>query len=115
MSFLFGDTGDFFGLDIGSTGIRLVELKPGGGNAKTLVKYAFLPLDSTIAMSDAKGDQQKLGQAVSQLVSQARLSTKNVAVGITSSRVFTTIATIDRLPESELTKAIPLQADSLIP
>jgi type IV pilus assembly protein PilM len=115
MSFFFGDTSDFFGLDIGSTGIRLVELKPGGGNTRALVKYAFLPLDSTIAMSDAKADQQKLGQAVSQLVSQARLNTKNVAVGITSSRVFTTIATIDRLPESELAKAIPLQADSLIP
>lgn len=115
MSLFSGDTDDFFGLDIGSTAIRLVHLKPVGSGPKALVKYAFLPLDSTVSMSDSKADQQKLAQSVGQLVSQARLNTKNVAVGITSSRVFTTVANVDRLPESELAKAIPLQADSLIP
>lgn len=115
MNLFSGGDGDFFGLDIGSTAIRLAYLKSVGTGPKALIKYAYLPLDSTIAISDSKADQQKLAQAVSQLVSQARLNTKNVAVGITSSRVFTTVANVDRLPESELSRAIPLQADSLIP
>jgi type IV pilus assembly protein PilM len=115
MSLLFGDTDDFFGLDIGSTAIRLVQLKSVGTGPKSLIKYAFLPLDSTIAMSDSKADQQKLAQSIAQLVGQARLSTKNVAVGIQSNRVFTTVATIDKLPEADLAKAIPFQADGLIP
>lgn len=111
---LLGVTTDFFGLDIGSTAIRLVELR-GSGSVKALVKYAYVPLDSTIAMSDSKADQQKLAQAVSQLVGQARVSTKNVAVGIPSNRVFTTVADVDRLPNAELAKAIRYQADALIP
>lgn len=112
-SFLSGVT-SFFGLDIGSTAIRLVELS-GGGGAKTLTKYAYLPIEGTIALSESKADQQKLAQTIAQLVSQARVTSNNVAVGIPSSRVFTIVADVDRLPVNELAKAIPLQADSLIP
>jgi type IV pilus assembly protein PilM len=114
MSSLLRGASDFFGLDIGTTAIRLVELH-GTGNQKALVKYAYVPLDSSIAMSDSKADLSKLGQAVAQLVSQAHVSTKNVAVGIPSTRVFTTIADIDRLGDTELAKAIRFQADALIP
>lgn len=113
MSF-FSVASEFFGLDIGSTAIRLVELRGNGAN-KSLLKYAYVPLDSTLALSDSKADQQKLAQTIAQLISQAHVSTKNVAVGIPSNRVFTTVADVDRLPSSELAKAIHYQADSLIP
>lgn len=114
MNLLFGAAGEFFGLDIGTTAARLVQLQ-GAGNSKSLLKYAYVPLDPTISMSDSKSDQQKLAQIIAQLVSQAHVSTKNVAVGIPSNRVFTTVADVDRLPNNELAKAIPLQADALIP
>jgi type IV pilus assembly protein PilM len=66
-------------------------------------------------MSDSKTDQQKVIQAVSDLLTQARMTTKNVAVGVPSQRVFTTLADFDRLPAGELAQAIRYQADSLIP
>lgn len=114
MSSFLGGTADFFGLDIGSTAIRLVELR-GNGASKALVKYAYIPVENALALSDSKGDQQKLAQAISQLVKQAGVSTKNVAVGIPSSRVFTAVSDVDRLPAGDLAKSIPLQADTLIP
>lgn len=104
----------FFGLDIGSTAIRLVELR-GTGSPKALVKYAYVPVDSKLAASDSKNDQQRLAQLIAQLVSQARVSSRNVAVGLSSSRVFTTVADVDRLPGNEMAKAIKYQADALIP
>lgn len=113
MNFL-GTASEFFGLDIGSSAVRLVELR-GSGAAKALLKYAYVPLDNTLALSDSKADQQKLAQTIAQLVSQAHVNTKNVAVGVPSSRVFTTVADVDRLPSAELAKAIRYQADSLIP
>ncbi len=103
----------FFGLDIGATAVRLVELH--GSGQKSLVKYAYVPIDSKLSISDSKNDQQRLAQAIAQLVAQAKVSTRNVAVGIPSQRVFTTVADIDRMPSAELAKAIRYQADSLIP
>lgn len=113
MSILSG-VGNFFGLDIGTTAVRLVELS-GAGPVKTLTKYAYAPVDPKIAMSDSKADQQKLAQIIKELVTQAGVTTKNVAVGIPSNRVFTTVVDFDRLSPGELDKSIRLQADAIIP
>ncbi len=113
MSILSG-VSEFFGLDIGTTAIRLVELR-GNGSIKSLVKYAYVPIDSKVALSDAKGDQQKIAQIIADLLAQSKITTKNVAVGIPSQKVFTTVVDIDRLASSELDKTIRYQADSLIP
>lgn len=113
MSILTGSS-DFFGLDVGTTGVRVVELK-GSGPVKTLSKYGFVPLDARVAMSDSKADQQKVIQTVRDLIAETGISTRNVAVGIPSARVFTTVVDIERLNAAELEKTIHYQADALIP
>lgn len=113
MSILSG-VSSFFGLDIGTSAIRLVELT-GSGPIKTVGRYAYAPIDSRITLSDAKSDQQKLAQTISELIRQSGITTRNVAVGIPSQRVFTTVVDFERLPGSEMNKAIRFQADSLIP
>lgn len=113
MSVLSG-VSSFFGLDIGTTGIRIVELR-GSGPTRSLVKYAYVPIDVKMSQSDSKADQQKLAQVLSNLISEARLSTRNVAVGLPSSKVFTTVTDFDRIPQNEMGKAIQYQAESLIP
>lgn len=114
MSSFLSNSNDFFSLDIGTTAVRLVQLSTTGGQ-KALIKYAYVALNSKISMSESKTDQDKLAQAIKQLVGQANVSTRSVAVGIPSNRVFTTVADVDRLPANELAKAIRYQADSLIP
>ncbi len=104
---------DFFGLDIGTTAIRLVQLR--GSEPKALVKYAYTPIDSKVALSDSKADQQKMVQILRDLIEQARITTRNVAVGIPSGKVFITVVDIERLSSAELAKTIRYQADSLIP
>ena len=104
---------DFFGLDIGTTAIRVVQMR--GGKTKVLVNYGSLDIDSKISRSDANIDQQKLSEAIKKVVSQSGISTPNVAVGLPSQRVFSTVVDVDRLSPAELEKTIRYQADSLIP
>jgi type IV pilus assembly protein PilM len=111
---VFSGVSSFFGLDIGTTAIRVVQLR-GGGSVKSLVKYGYMPIDSKIAMSDAKADMQKLMQVLQDLLAQAHITTKDVAVGIPSNKVFTTVVDMDKLSPGELDKTIRYQADSLIP
>lgn len=113
MSLLTG-VSDFFGLDIGTSAIRLVELR-GGGPVKQLVRYGYVPIDIKLSMSDAKPDQQKVVQVVRDLLVQARVVSKNVVVGIPSQRVFTTVIDVDRMEPKELEQSIKLQSDSIIP
>lgn len=105
---------DFFGLDIGTSALRAVQLK-GSGPIKALDRYGELPIEGTITISDAKDDLQKTAQAVKTLLHQSGISTKNVAVNIPSQRVFTAIIDMDRMSEADLAKTIRYQADSFIP
>ena len=105
---------EFFGLDIGTSSIRVVQLR-GAPPIKTLDRYGSMPVAGNVAMSDAKADQQKLVSAVVELCKQAGITTKNVAVGIPSNKVFTTVVDIDKLSPAELAKTIRYQADSFIP
>lgn len=105
---------EFFGLDIGTSSIRVVQLR-GSGPIKTLDRYGSAPVAGNLAVSDSKPDQQKLAQAVVQLCKQAGITTKNVAVGVPSNRVFTTVIDMEKLSQAELAKTIRYQADSFIP
>ncbi len=104
---------DFFGLDIGTTAIRVVQMR--GGKTKVLVNYGSLEIDSKLSRSDANADQQKLALAIKQVIAQSNISTANVAVGLPSQKVFSTVVDVDRLSPAELEKTIRFQADSLIP
>ncbi|HET7320727.1 MAG TPA: type IV pilus assembly protein PilM [Candidatus Saccharimonadales bacterium] len=114
MALLTSGISDFFGLDIGTTAVRLVQLG-GRDQIKALQRYAYVPVDSKLALSDSKADQQALAQIVKGLVEKSGVTTKNVAVGIPSQRVFTAVFDIERLSTEELGKSIQYQADSLIP
>jgi type IV pilus assembly protein PilM len=113
MSILSG-VSSFFGLDIGTTGVRLAELR-GSGAGRTLAKYAYVPITSKLSQSDSKTDQQQLAQVIANLIAEAKPASRNVALGLPSNKVFTTVIDFDRLDGSELGKALMYQADSLIP
>lgn len=113
MSLLSG-VSEFFGLDVGTTAIRAVQLT-NDPKVKQLLRYAYSPIDSKISLSDSKADQQKLAQKIQELLATSGITTRNVAVGLPSSKVFTTVVDIERLSPEELAKTIRYQADSLIP
>ncbi len=105
---------DFFGLDMGISAARVVQLK-GPGPIKALSRYGQVPFPGALALSDAKADRQKVAQVVQQLIKDVGINTKNVAVNLPSNRVFTTLVDIDKMPQAELAKTIRYQADSYIP
>lgn len=113
MSLLSG-VSEFFGLDIGTSAIRAVQVTNNPKN-KQLMRYAMAPINSKIVLSDAKADQIKVAEQIKKMIEQAQITADKVAVGIPSSKVFTTVVDIERLSPDELAKTIRYQADSLIP
>lgn len=105
---------DFFGLDIGTTALRVAQLR-GTGPVKVLDRYGQVALQGNLAVSDARADRDNLAKAIHELIKQVGITTENVAVNLPSARVFTQISDWDRMPPAELTKSIRYQAESIIP
>ncbi|HEY6737120.1 MAG TPA: type IV pilus assembly protein PilM [Candidatus Saccharimonadia bacterium] len=111
---LFVKETEFFGLDIGSTAIRLVQLRRGGVHP-ALVAYGSLPVPANLAMSDSKIDEDKISELIRQLLRENRVPLKNVVVGLPGSKVFATVITTPKLDHTQLAKAIRYQAEQYIP
>ncbi len=111
---LFVKETEFFGLDIGSTAIRLVQLKRGGVHP-ALVAYGAMPVPANLTTSDSKLDQDKIAELIKQLIRENRVSLKNVVVGLPANKVFATVITTPKIDNSQLAKAIRYQAEQYIP
>ena len=114
MALLSGGQSEFFGLDIGSTAIRAVQLH-GSGNVKTLSKHGQQEIEAKRLASDSTLDKQHVVQMIRELMGQGGFTSQNVAINLPSSKVFTAIIDMDNLPKDELAKTMQFQAESFIP
>lgn len=105
---------DFFGLDIGTTAVRVVQLRS-SNKQRALMRYGQAPVDIKASRSDSPADLQRLTDTVLNLVRETGVSTKNVAVGLASDRTFATVIDVPRVAPAELKKTIQYQAESSIP
>ena len=106
--------GDFFALDIGTNAIRVVQLKK-AGSGWILEHYGYAPIDSRLTGSDSEEARRKVAEVIMTAVGQSGIKTKNVVIGLPSSKTFTTIIDVPMSSESELKATMKYQIDQYIP
>ncbi len=114
MNLLHG-VGDFFSLDIGTNSMRIVQLSGGSQRGWTLQKFAYVPINAQLTQDSSELGKSRLGEAIVGAVNQAGIKTKNIAIGLPSSKTFTSIVETETLPEKELHKSFKYEMDKYIP
>ncbi len=115
---LFKGVGDFFGLDIGTSSVRVVQLSSRGSGPSasySLKAFGYASVDAQTALADSEASRKKLGDIIMTAIGQSGIKTKNVALGIPSSKTFTTVIDVPSQSRAELTKTIRYQVDQYIP
>jgi type IV pilus assembly protein PilM len=107
--------GDFFALDIGTTAVRVVQLSQSGSNNWNLQYYGYASVDEKITSSNSAEGLRRLGEVIMTAVGQSGIKSKNVAIGLPSSKTFTTIIDAPTVGEAELKSTIKYQIDQYIP
>ena len=107
--------GDFFGLDIGTSAIRVVQLAPSGANKWSLRHYGYVPVDIKTVATDSAEARHRLGEVIMTVVGQSGIKTKNVAIGMPSNKTFVTVVDLPVATEAELKSTIKYQLDQYIP
>ncbi len=111
---LFSSVGEYFALDIGTTSVRVVQL--GGGNGQwSLLRYGIAPVTIKVSGSDSHEDQRKLGEIIMTVIGQSGIRSKDVIVGVPSSKIFTTVIELPAMSHTELENTIKYQAEQYIP
>lgn len=115
MGLLSSSTSDFFGLDIGTSGLRVVKVRHTGAGNPVLEAYASVDLPAGLAISDSAIDQDKVALAIRDLLKSKGITCLKAVAGIADTDAFATVITTPKLNPAELSKAMRLQADQYIP
>ncbi len=107
--------GDFFAIDIGTTAVRVVQLSRGPNETWNLKNYGYAPVDDKTSTSDSTESIRKLGEIIMTAVGQSGIKSKNVVVGMSSSKTFTTIIDVPNMTPIELKNTIKYQTEQYIP
>lgn len=105
---------EFFGLDIGSHNLKIVQLAKSGKQYR-LVAFGSGPSIRKGLASEADADLTALAEAIKKLHQEAKISTKNVTTALPQDQVFTRTVNLPPLSEKELQSAIKWEAEQYVP
>ncbi len=106
------------GLDIGSSSVKLVQLKETsrqGKSAYTLVAYGAKTLPSETIVDGALMNSTAIVQAIQELMAELRVKHKEVAIGVSGHSVIIKKISLPRMTQDELDETIQWEAEQYIP
>ncbi len=106
------------GLDIGSTGVKLVALKEQrrkGQIGYALLSFGMKPLPPEAIVDGALMNSTAIVQAIQELLSELKVKTKEVAIGVSGHSVIIKKISMPRMSQEELEEAIQWEAEQHIP
>ena len=102
------------GLDIGSSGIKLVQLKEHRGQY-ILQKFGFKPLEPEVIVDGTVMDEGRVVSAIKELFDELGVKVKQVAVSISGHAVIIKKISLPPMPDDELEGQVKLAAEQYIP
>jgi len=111
---MFAPKRQLVGLDIGSSGIKLVQLKESRGRY-SLVKFGFKPLEPEVIVDGTVMDEGRVVSAIKELVKEAKIKVSQVAVSISGHAVIIKKISLPPMPDEELEGQVKLAAEQYIP
>ncbi len=103
------------GLDIGSSGVRAVQIERRRGGTPRLTHRGEVALAPGAVIEGDVADPGVVAEALRRLWKQAGLRQRTVAVGLASQRVTVRQIDLPDLPDAELRDAVRLQAQDQLP
>ncbi len=111
---LIGPKRQLLGLDIGSSAIKLVQLKETRGTY-VLQKFGMKPLEPEAIVDGTVMDEARVVAAIKELLQETNVKVKKVAISISGHSVIVKKISLPPMPDDELEGQVKLAAEQYIP
>jgi type IV pilus assembly protein PilM len=105
----------YFGLDIGSSSIKVTQSSLMGAKAFTVVANGLIMNPAGSVDFTNPEVVAKVGPAVKKLLAETKINEKRVVVSVAESRVYSRILVMPQMSEAELASAIKWEAEQFVP
>ncbi|MSP62148.1 MAG: type IV pilus assembly protein PilM [Myxococcales bacterium] len=103
------------GLDIGTSAIKVAQLKVGRGGSVQLLNFGIEPLSPDTIVDGTIMNQQAVVEAIKTLIARLKIKQKEVALAISGHSVIIKKIFVPAMTEDELEEQIPWEAEQHIP
>ncbi len=111
---MFSPQRQLLGLDIGSSSIKLVQIKEHRGRY-TLQKFGVKELEPEVIVDGTVMDEGRVVSAIKELLAEHNVKLKQVAVSISGHAVIVKKISLPPMPDEELDAQVKLAAEQYIP
>lgn len=103
-----------FGLDIGTSTIKVVELDVSGSSAQ-LVNFSFAQTPTGTFNAGEVTDPSAIGYVIKDLLKEAKVKRKNAVVGMCGTTVIVKKITVPKMDPKALPEHLKFEAEQYIP
>jgi type IV pilus assembly protein PilM len=111
---LFGRSKDVIGLDIGSSFVKVVQLKE-GKHGYALVNFGMIGLPPETIVDNAIMNSAAVVEVIKELINSTRIKEKKVVMGLSGHSVIIKKITLPSMSQEQLEEAIHWEAEQYIP
>jgi len=111
---LFSSNNNYLGVDIGTFGIKMVELKKEGGQPR-LFSYGFSENKDLKADDNKKSDTGYIAAVINKIWQEAGMSSRNAVAALPTFSVFSSVLNLSNVSKKDLKSAVRWEAKKVIP
>ena len=111
---MLGGNPEFFGLDIGTSAIRVVQLR-GKDSNKTVFRYGKAMLEQRLMNQANENALAEIANIIRDLLVQNQITTRNVVMGLPTRNVYSTIREFDNMAAKDFSKTLKFQMNMIVP
>jgi type IV pilus assembly protein PilM len=111
---LFTKGASFLGVDIGTFGVKIVELKKEGGKAK-LFSYGFSEHKEIESKDNRKNDPTYIAGVINKIWQKAGMVSRNAVAALPTFSVFSSVLNLSNVSKNDLKSAVHWEAKKVIP
>lgn len=111
---LFSSSKKYLGVDIGSLGVKIIELSS-EGDGVSLRNYGFNELKIDQAVLGGPVDVIGISKSIANICKKAEITTKDAVVALPTFSVFSSVLTLVDMPDKSLDSAVQWEAKKIIP
>lgn len=115
LMFLFSRKESYVGLDIGTSSIKIVELKREGKDQIRLVTYASAKSAESLANDQANVSVAHISAIAHEMLKRAGVVSSEVVAALPSLSVFSAVLSLPEMSDRDLEKAVILAAKNYVP
>lgn len=114
MSLMSSNNSSFLGIDIGFSGIKIVELQRENDVAK-LVSYGFSESKAIDGRNSWKNDSKKAGKIINEICKKSGMVSRSAVVSLPTFSVFSSVLNLSSVASKDFASAVHWEAKKVIP